>query len=204
MPLNYAALLAPPPAPDSAVAREDAQALHIAERTRTPQQIQRAQADDHEESIFALTSVLGPNLDPTTLPLTAQLSLHLRAESGVVNPGLKTAFNRPRPYVADPTLHPVCDRATTNSYPSGHAMIGYLEAFALVQMIPERKEDILRRASEFAQNRIVCGVHYPTDIEASHTIALALFGTISTSPRFQQELAAARCELRRKLHLPPA
>ncbi len=82
-------------------------------------------------------------------------------------------------------------------------MVGYLEAFALTQMLPEKSDAILRRAAEYAHNRVVCGVHYPTDIKTSQTIALALFGALSTSSRFQQELSAARAELRRKLALQP-
>ena len=201
--LDYAALLPPVPAPDSQAARSDLQAVHAAERTRTPAQVRSAQADDHEESIFAFATVLGPRFRAEDLPLTALLSQHLRAESGVVNPSLKVAFQRPRPFIADSTVHPVCDRAATNSYPSGHAMVGYLEAFALTQMVPEQKEAILHRARQFAENRILCGVHYPSDIEASHTVALALFGAISTSPAFQKELAAARTELRQHLKLQP-
>jgi acid phosphatase (class A) len=82
-------------------------------------------------------------------------------------------------------------------------MVGYLEAFALAQMLPERAEAILDRAHAYAHNRIVCGVHYPTDVEASRSIALALFGALSTSPRFREELSAAKSELRAKLSLTP-
>ena len=201
-PLDFRALVPPPPAAGTAAARADSEAVHLAERQRTPEQVKAVQRDDHEESMFAFATVLGPAFRASDLPLTAALSQHLRAESSVINPGLKIAFNRPRPFVSDASLHPVCDLTKSNSYPSGHSMVGYLEAFALAQMLPERNDAILERAAEYAHNRVVCGVHYPSDVEASHTIALALYGALSTSTRFQQELEAAKVELRRSLSLP--
>ena len=201
-PLDFRALVPPPPSPGSTGALADATAVHQAEKHRSPEQVKEVQRDDREESMFAFADVLGPGFRASDLPLTAALSQHLRAESSVINPGLKIAFDRPRPFVNDATVHPVCEMPRTNSYPSGHAMVGYLEAFALAQMLPERSEAILHRAAGYAHNRVVCGVHYPTDVEASRTIALALYGALSTSERFQQELDAARVELRRNLSLP--
>ncbi len=78
------------------------------------------------------------------------------------------------------------------SYLSGHTMVGDLTGLALTQMVPERSAAILARAQQYGQHRVVCGVHYPTDVEASHLIALAMFGAIAASPKFQAGLAAAR------------
>ncbi len=52
---------------------------------------------------------------------------------------------------------------------------------------------------EAGRRAISCGVHYPTDIKASQTIALALFGALSASPLFQMELAAAKTKLRKQM-----
>ena len=199
LPLNLPALLLMPPAPGSPSAKADLLAVHEAETTRTPQQIAQAKLDDRTESIFIYTDVVGPHFQSSELPRTTALSEHLRAESGVVNPSMKLAFHRPRPAIADPTLHPVCEASKSDSYPSGHAMVGYLEAFALAQMLPEQSDAILKRADRYARNRIVCGVHYPTDVAASRTIALALYGALSTSARFREELASAQTEIRSKL-----
>ncbi len=198
---DYGALIPDPPATGSEEQRAELAVIHAAEQSRTKVEIAQAQADDAEESMFAFADVVGPELQASRLPLSTALSLHLRQESAVVGPALKLRFNRPRPFVSDPSLRPVCEKTASMAYPSGHSMVGYLEAFALVQMLPERKDAILARARQFAANRVVCGVHYPSDVEASHTVALALFGALETSPRFQQELAAARTELRCALRL---
>jgi acid phosphatase (class A) len=49
---------------------------------------------------------------------------------------------------------------------------------------------------------VVCGVHYPSDTEASRRLAYTIFGYMMGNPRFQRDLAAAREETRRHLGLP--
>jgi acid phosphatase (class A) len=58
---------------------------------------------------------------------------------------------------------------------------------------------ILSRADEYARNREVCGVHYPSDVEASRQAAYLVFGYMLSTPKFQHDLAAAREEMRTKL-----
>jgi len=47
----------------------------------------------------------------------------------------------------------------------------------------------------------VCGVHYPSDLQASRELAYLMFGSMLNSPRFQTELGAARRETRSRLGL---
>ena len=68
----------------------------------------------------------------------------------------------------DPTLHPVCETNKEGFYPS------FLYAYSLAE-IPEKHTEILARADDYARSRIVCGVHYPTDIEASRRAASIVF-----------------------------
>ncbi len=202
MVLDAALLLPAPPAADSAETRAELAELHRIEQSRTPEQVAQANADAAEEDMFAFKTVFGPHFNPEELPLTAALGEHVKNEQSVVGGQLKRAFQRPRPYQTDPTLHPVCPiKAAHDSYPSGHGLTGYLEAFTLIEIAPEERTAILQRADEFAHNRLVCGVHYPSDIEASRKVAYAVFGYMLATPRFQRDLAAARQEMREKLKL---
>jgi acid phosphatase (class A) len=72
----------------------------------------------------------------------------------------------------------------------------------LIEMVPEKRDAILARADEYARNRLVCGVHYPSDIQASKLVAYSIHSVMDTNPQFQKELAAARVELRQALGLP--
>ena len=200
--LNAGALLADPPAADSAANKAELATLHRIQEARTPELAASAKADEDEEDIFVFKSVLGPQFTPDALSLTAMLGAHVKNEQGVVGSMLKRSFQRPRPYQTDNTLHPVCEVKTTHdSYPSGHSLTGYLEALTLAELVPEKRNEILLRADEYAHNRLVCGVHYPSDIEASRRVAYVMFGYMLASPKFQHDLEASRLEIHTKLSL---
>ena len=191
------------PAIDSAEGRAEMVDLHRIEKTRTEAEVAQAKADDAEEDMFAFKTVLGPAFSPEAFPITAGLGVHVKNEQSVIGNQLKQHFERMRPYQVDETLHAVCPvKPAHDSYPSGHALTGYLEALTLAEMVPEKRAEILARADDYAHNRLVCGVHYASDIEASRRIAYIVFGYMLATPRFQHDLAAAKLELRPKLGFP--
>jgi acid phosphatase (class A) len=200
--LDVGVLLPEPPAADSVANSAELAKLHRIERARTPEQVTKAKEDDAEEDMFVFKTVFGPGFTAEALPVMAALGAHVQNEQSVVGNQLKHYYQRPRPYQTDTTLHPVCTLKTEHdSYPSGHSLTGYLEAFTLASIVPERRTEILARADDYAHNRLVCGVHYPSDIEASRRAAYAVFGYMLSTPRFQRDLAAAREEMRAKLGL---
>ena len=200
--IDFVALTPAPPLPGSALDQQDMREVLLAQRTRTLAQTKQAQSDDKEEDIFVFAAILGSKFNAAELPLTAAFSQHLRDASAVVNPPLKLRFGRPRPFIASAQVHPVCEKTATNSFPSGHAMVGTLEALALTQIVPEQSSAILHRLDQYTRNRVVCGVHYPSDVAASRLVASSLFGLIGASPAFQKELISARKEVRTHLGLP--
>jgi acid phosphatase (class A) len=198
--MDLSALLPDPPAVGSPVQKAELVELHRIEAARTPEQAAAAKADEAEEDMFAFKNVFGPGFTPEALPVTAELGDHVKNEQSVAGSALKLVFKRPRPYQTDPTLHPVCALTDVpNSYPSGHGLTGYLEALTLAEIVPEKRVEILARADDYAHNRLVCGVHYPSDEEASRKVAYVVFGYMLATPRFQKDLAAARTEMRAKL-----
>jgi acid phosphatase (class A) len=200
--LPLTTIIAAPPVEDSTIAQAELAELHRIQEARTPEQVKAAQADDAEEDIFLFRTVLGAVFNAQSLPLTAALSAHVHGDEPVVSNALKELFARPRPYQVDPALHPVCKTTTKhNAYPSGHTVSGYLLALTLAQMVPEKSAAILARADDYAHNRLVCGVHTASDLEASRLIAYATFGSMLQQPRFQKDLAAARAETRHALQM---
>jgi acid phosphatase (class A) len=204
-PLHLDRILPPPPARNSAATAAELTELHRIEAARTPAQVDQAEADDQEEDIFIFKTVLGPGFTAEAFPLTAALSAHVRKDESSASSPLKNIFRRPRPYQIDSTLHPVCPlNSAPTSYPSGHSLSGYLLAFTLVQLVPEKRQQIFDRADQYVHNRLICGVHYASDTEASRMVAYAIFGSFAASPKFQHDLAAALEETRSKLGLPMA
>ena len=195
--LHIADLIPAPPSDNDPQTRTELAEVHRVEASRTPVQAAAAKADDEEEDIFVFRSVMGPSFTAAKLPLIAELSNHVKGDQSVLGGELKALFQRPRPYQSDKTLHPVCKLTDVhNSYPSGHSLSGYMLALTLAELAPEKRDAILARADEYAHNRVVCGVHYRADTEASRRIAYAAFGNMLANPKFQTDLAAAREELR--------
>jgi acid phosphatase (class A) len=194
-------LLANPP--DAAATQAELAELHRIQDSRTPGQVEHARHDEEQEDIFLFQTLLGDSFTAKKFPITAELSRHLKNEQSVVGARLKIFFQRPRPYQADPMLHPVCVvKATHDSYPSGHALTGYLEALALAELLPDKRDAILARADDYAHSRLICGVHYPSDVEASRRIAYAIFGYLLSTPQFQRDLSLAHTELVQQMVAP--
>ena len=56
------------------------------------------------------------------------------------------------------------------SFPSGHSTYAYTESLLLGYMIPERFPQMVVRAGEYGNDRIVLGAHYAMDIIAGRTL----------------------------------
>jgi autotransporter-associated beta strand protein len=64
--------------------------------------------------------------------------------------------------------------ATDGGFASGHTNAAYLASFALAYAIPERYQELLTRASDLGNNRIVAGMHSPLDVIGGRVMATAL------------------------------
>ncbi len=62
---------------------------------------------------------------------------------------------------------------TSGSFPSGHTYSGYQAGTILATLLPELSSTILARASEYGDNRIVLGFHYPLDVIGSRMTSQA-------------------------------
>lgn len=130
-------------------------------------------------------------------------ALLFRAQADLVMPlrALKTRYARPRPYAGDDPAAPLCEavpperRAQSSpSYPSGHAAEAALSGFVLASLFPERAGEILRRARQYGDERVICRVHYPSDVRAGQDLAETLFARLQANSRFRRDWAAAARE----------
>jgi acid phosphatase (class A) len=190
--------LAPPPAANSAAQQADLAAVLDIQRNRTAGQAAEAQADD-KVSVFRFADVLGEKFSEEKLPKTAALAQKACNDSSAVTGAAKKLFSRPRPYVTSAEVKPVVSNVTSESYPSGHATCGYLWAILLADMVPERRDELFARGTRYGMNRVVGGVHYPTDAEAGRLSAAVIAAVMLTTPAFRSDFAAARAELRAAL-----
>ena len=93
---------------------------------------------------------------------------------------LKYEYNRPRPYQIaefyDIDLNGTeVDSMKTPSYPSGHAIQGYLIADILSKHDSSNTEVYQKLGEDIAQSRIIAKAHYPSDKEYGKKVANVLF-----------------------------
>lgn len=157
----------------------------------------QAKWDDEHEDPTVFYAVVGAGFDLAKLPATAEAVKIARNDANYVARKAKTFFGRKRPWVLDASIK-TCDPddKPLTSYPSGHATMGYSVSLVLAELIPEKAQAILDRAADYAFSRELCGSHFASDTEASHTLAAAVFERLSAKPEYQAKLAAARAELK--------
>ncbi len=195
-------VLPAPPARGSQAEAIELETVHRLIAAASPQRLAQAAADGAREDPSIFDDVLG--VDLKTLPATWALLVTVQKETDTVVDMSKRAFARVRPYGIDQTL-PTCTKLNPNkagrSYPSGHAGLGWSNAWVLAALLPERAPQLLARANDYALSRQLCAVHFPSDTEASHALATLTADRLLADPRLASSIAAARAELRHKLSL---
>jgi acid phosphatase (class A) len=199
--INLLLLLPPPPALDSARMKAELGEILTIQVTRTKEMEARAIADA-TENIWRFADVVeSPKFAAAGLPkVAAFFDRVVETEGAVVDPA-KDVWKRPRPHLYSALVMPAVPLSKSGSYPSGHATVGTLMGIELANMLPEKRAQIMARAWEFGQNRVVGGIHYSSDIEAGRISGTVIAQTISTHPDFKQEFEAAKAELRAALGL---
>jgi acid phosphatase (class A) len=191
-------VLAPPPIADSPAATADLQAVLAAVKSRTAAEIEHAQADD-QRVVFRFADVMGPNFRPESLPFAAQLFQHVYQDGNAATVAAKAYFKRQRPFVVDPDIKIIVVQAPDFSYPSNHSTFAYEAGILLAAMVPEKAAAIFERAADYAHNRVVAGVHFPTDVEAGRISGSVIDNALLHDAHFLTDFERAKSEVRAAL-----
>lgn len=190
---DWAAFIGPFPKLDSEDGKADLAIVLWHQRTRTPADIQRA-ASEVKLSLAAYSEAMGQSLDAARFPKTAALMDQVGKDIKAQTDGLKKQFGRPRPFVADARVQPAIEREVSPSYPSGHATRGLAFALVLAELAPERREALLIQGRRVGVDRVIGGVHYPSDIEAGQRLGQKLAERWLADPANRAMVAAVRTE----------
>ena len=194
--LDLSLLLPPPPPLDSALQAQELAAVIAAQQAASPERIAQAAADASESVFDMFGATIGPRFTAEALPKAGALFDRLgETEAAAVDP-VKPAFARLRPYLADPRVRPLVRPSRSGSFPSGHTTRVTLTAIVLAAMLPEQRPAIWARAEDYAQSRVIGGMHYPLDLEGGRRAGTAIAALLFAEPAFRAEFAAARTELR--------
>ncbi len=162
-----------PPAKGSDVDRQDFTELHQYQDERTPAECAIAQTESH----LTLEDAFGPSTGVLTAAEVKKvkfLSFRIIAKAAIAVLYYKTKFKRPRPYNEDSTLVPCVQKPGPHdmAYPSGHATTGYALALALAKKFPAKSDLIMKQGLQIGNNRLLGGVHHPSDVAAGRALAV--------------------------------
>jgi len=192
--VDLKALLPDPPAEGSPTTLKEIDLILQKQAARTPEEVARIKQEVHL-NVYLFANVLGPWFAEKNLPLTAALFGRVDdIEHPVIDSG-KKFWNRPRPFLQDKRIHPPIDLPKNASYPSGHSTVGDLDALILAELAPDLKDAILARGLQIGDDRVIGGVHFPSDVDAGRMLAHDLFTRLMANPAFQADLAQAKAEV---------
>jgi len=143
------------------------------------------QDDELFESFIDLARVLDMyQKSKDKLNLKMESFKALRKETGTIILRMKLKYNRPRP-AALLDYHGVkispkdLPMARTPSYPSGHACQAKLIAMILSKKYPQYEKRFMSLSKEIAQNRVIAGVHFPSDSKAGWFLADEIYDKLN-------------------------
>jgi acid phosphatase (class A) len=132
-------------------------------------------------------------------PFLYQLLRRSLSDAGLATYNAKNAYKRTRPFDLnkETSCTPDIEKrvAMDPSYPSGHSSIGWAWALVLAEVDPENANAILARGRAFSESRVVCGVHWQSDIVEGRHIGASAVARIHADPTFRADIEAARAEL---------
>jgi acid phosphatase (class A) len=186
--IDLTVLLPPPPDLGSAEARADEEQVASAVANRTQLALSEAQ-EASARSVFFFAPSIGPQFRAARLPRTARFFARISSDVQQLVLSAKEYWQRPRP-----------DGVTKQhgAYPSGHAAFASSTAIVLAQLLPAKRDAIFSQARIFAANRILLGLHYPTDIAAGWTAGTLAAFVMMRDRAFQRDFLEVKAELHRE------
>lgn len=142
---------------------------------------------------------LGIRIDREATPRLYQLVQRTMVDAGMSTSAAKHRYERTRPFVAhgETTCFPKDEDELRKdgSYPSGHTALGWAAALVLVEVAPDRADALLARGRSYGESRLVCNVHWQSDVLQGRVMGAATVARLHAVPAFVEDVAIARQEL---------
>ena len=207
-PLDGKSILGPPPAPDSPQGRADRTTFEETRALKDSARWQEAIQDNDLWSGGALhrfSCAIGVEIDAKQTPALWKILHKVELDVRTIGTPAKDFYGRKRPLIGNDA--PVCVprekwMETNASYPSGHAMTAWSWALIMAEAKPSKADAALTLGRVSGDNRVVCGVHFPTDVEAGRALGSAMVARLHSVPEFSTDLKRARAELARAKRAP--
>lgn len=151
------------------------------------------------EGANQFSCAIGLDVDAQKTPALYRLLERSRIDASAATRAAKHHYQRARPFMVngEPTCTPDDEAGLRNngSYPSGHTSIGWAWALILSEIVPERADAIQARGRNYGESRLVCNVHWQSDILEGRFMGAAAVARLHDNPEFNRDLQAARKEI---------
>lgn len=192
----------PPPVAGSSADAHDLAIAHALQPLQGSVRWQQARQDAQlhfPQAASHFACALGVSISAEHTPhLYRLLRLSMLDASGSTG-AAKQRYQRPRPFMvnggATCTPEDEPDLRGNGSYPSGHSAIGWSWAQLLAELAPQRADALIARGRSYAESRMVCNVHWQSDVLQSRVAATATVAALHADAGFRRDLRAARAEL---------
>lgn len=199
---DSAVLVPPPPQPGSAAQARDQEVMEAALAQHGTPRWELATADAvlrFPEAAQTFACALGAPIDAERTPNLYMLLRRSLADIALATYPAKNRYRRPRPFMVNgrPVCTPEDEEAlrADGSYPSGHAALGWGWALILAELAPERATALLARGRAFSESRLICNVHWSSDVAEGRNVGAAAVARLHADPVFRAQLELARREV---------
>jgi acid phosphatase (class A) len=191
--IDVVQLLPDPPDKNSSEQQQEIDLVLRIQQTRTDAEVARGKSEA-KFTVFAFADVLGPWFTEENCPESAKFFKQVASESKYFSDSAKGHWNRPRPPREDNRVKPMLDENDA-SYPSGHSTRATAMAEILAEIFPQQKEALMARARQIGWDRVIVGVHFPSDVYAGRVLGHAIAHQLLAKSDFRSELEVIKTEL---------
>jgi acid phosphatase (class A) len=201
LPNSLALLPSPPAAASAALALDEDFSRKTLKLRDTPRWTLAADDADltfpHAAGTFSCA--LNAPITERDTPHLYMLMRRSLADVGHSTYAAKDHYRRIRPFAVN--KQPICTPDDEKhllhdgSYPSGHTAIGWGWALILSEIAPDRTDALLARRRAFGQSRVVCNVHWESDVIEGRLMGAATVARLHADLMFLADLEAAKAEL---------
>ena len=169
------------------------------DKTTDEGQIALNDVDDSATYFLKIFSqVVGKTLSESSTPQLAKLFKTIYPSAEDATKSCKAYYKRLRPYVQlnESTAYtPDEEKLRSNgSYPSGHACAAWLYALVMSEIAPDYQEEILARAFQYGNGRVITGYHWQSDVDMGRLSGAAAYARMHTNHDFLEQLERAQKE----------
>lgn len=183
--ISWKEILPPPPKIDSLQHKWEMNEVISYQSPEYDERRKMALQDNDIDPFKTYSSILGPSFKAENYPKTKELINYSLTYSALHINGAKNVYSRKRPFQENSEIK-ICEDKPPNSssYPSGHSASGWIVSNILARLFQEKSDDIYARGIDYGKSRVICGVHYPSDVAIGQIVGDIVMSKLQNDAQF--------------------